>query len=157
MKNHYLRSVAFAAMAALMLASTGCKKDDNKDPEPEQKPYFVRVTENGVRDAMPDVLTVKLGDDSHNEVFCPSDGKNLLPYDDDNAITNECLTTTSIRHRKVVPVAIDGKAYSCPAKALRFDARTDAKEGDSEKYSLTYTSADGKITISKTVTVKIVK
>mgnify|MGYP004560517611 FL=1 len=35
MKNHYLRSIAFAAMAALMLASTGCKKDDNKDPEPE--------------------------------------------------------------------------------------------------------------------------
>lgn len=35
MKNHYLRSIAFAAMAALMLASTGCKKDDNKDPQPE--------------------------------------------------------------------------------------------------------------------------
>ncbi len=35
MKNHYLRSFAFAAMAALMLASTGCKKDDNKDPQPE--------------------------------------------------------------------------------------------------------------------------
>lgn len=35
MKNHYLRSFAFAAMAAIMLASTGCKKDDNKDPQPE--------------------------------------------------------------------------------------------------------------------------
>ena len=35
MKNHSLRSLAFAAMAALMLASTGCKKDDNKDPKPE--------------------------------------------------------------------------------------------------------------------------
>ena len=157
MKNHYLRSVAFAAMAALMLASTGCKKDDNKDPEQPSKPCFVRVTETSVRDAMPDVLTVKLGDDSQNEAFCPSDGKNLLPYDDDNVITNECLTTPSIRHRKIVLVTIDGKAYSCPGKAIRFSARDDAKEGDSEKYSLTYTSADGKITISKTVTVKVVK
>ncbi len=160
MKNHYLRSFAFAAMAALMLASTGCKKDDNKDPEPEPQPCFVRVTQSGVRDAMPDVLTVKLGKDfSQNEVYCPSDGKNLLPYDDDNAIITECLTTTSFRYRKVIPVKIPGKGYSCPANALRFDASTsiNVSEGDFETFSLTYTSADGKISFSKTVTVKVTK
>lgn len=160
MKNHYPRSFAFAAMAAFMLASTGCKKD-NKDPQPEPQPCFVRVTQSGVRDAMPDVLTVKLGKDfSQNEVYCPSDGKNLLPYDDDNTIEKECLTTTSIMRWKVVPVTIPGKGYSCPANALRFDARTtsvDVKEGDFETFSLTYTSADGKISFSKTVTVKVIK
>lgn len=36
MKKHFLRSAFFAAMAALMLASAGCGKDDKKeDPTPE--------------------------------------------------------------------------------------------------------------------------
>ncbi len=150
----------FAAAAALMLAtvSSSCKKDDNKDPEPEAKPCFVRVTEAGIRDEMPDVLTVRVGRAFYyDEYFCPSDGKkNLLLVDKDN-IEFKCLTTDVYLSQTVLYALLEKENFSAPGYVFGFAPASSAKEGDSEKFTLTYTSPDGKYTISKTVTVKVVK
>lgn len=160
-KANTLRKMFFAAAAALMLAtvSSSCKKDDNKDPEPEAKPCFVRVTEAGVRDEMPDVLTVRLGRNGYyDELFCPSDGKkNLLLVDNSNKVQFECLTTSDPSSQTVSYASLDKENFSSPGWVFGFSPAKSAKEGDSETFNLTYTSPDGKYTINKTVTVKVVK
>lgn len=159
--THTLRKMFSAAAAALMLLaiSSSCKKDDNKDPEPEAKPCFVRVTEAGIRDEMPDVLTVRVDRAGYyDEYFCPSDGKkNLLLVDNNNKVQFKCLTTDDYASQTVRYGSLEKENYSSPGYVFGFAPAKSAKEGDSEKFTLTYTSPDGKYTITKTVTVKVVK
>lgn len=160
-KANTLRKMFFAAAAALMLAtvSSSCKKDDNKDPEPEAKPCFVRVTEAGIRDEMPDVLTVRVGRALYyDEYYCPSDGKkNLLLVDNNNEVEFKCLTSIDYESQTIKYASLEKENFSSPGYVFGFSPAPSAKEGDSEKFTLTYTSPDGKYTISKTVTVKVVK
>ena len=113
--THTLRNMFFATAAALLIASvsTGCKKDDKEpEPEPEAKPCFVRVTKSGIRDEMPDVLTVSLGNANPDEYYCPSDGKKTLLPCDRETIKFDFLTKKDYSDLTVVYAAYDGSEYS---------------------------------------------
>ena len=158
--THTLRNMFFATVAALLIASvsTGCKKDDKEpEPEPEAKPCFVRVTKSGIRDEMPDVLTVSLGNANPDEYYCPSDGKKTLLPCDRETIKFDFLTKKDYSDLTVVYATYDGSEYSCPGWRFGFHSTRIAKEGDSEKFTIAYTSPDGKYTINKTVTIRVVK